>query len=458
MEVAPRTKEERGTSAIDRVALEWIAARPPVVIASLASRPTASSVYVPTSRVYLRNPGSPPRTSADRLGPRSERRDVMSARQVQLSTALVAALERAQRLLVELRPHRRQLYPADAPDPPRLRLVWRKGPPAALQAAVASLCQRALSSPPRPAERRFRPRGRARARSLGSRREPPMPSKAPGASRLGRDWIVFAGDGSSALSVVRCVEVARQFRAALIDHAGGPPAAVLRRDGDGSTVAVVPLPLVSRPQATVPLVGVALIWPRDLAVDDRRDVLRSIIRWELAAKTGGESGPANEGPPLILPLAPRPWRLRRVLDVPSNPSLRASTWCAPSRVWATATPIALTAAASIGPDPAAAARAAIVDDCRALGLPAPAAIEVDRKSILPGSTHTRFFVSLPDPAALTGRRALVHARLEFPSPVRGPVMLGAERAHGLGLCRPLFRNDEAPDSRKDGPMFDPWPF
>ncbi len=459
----PSPAEEGEPSAIDRVALEWISSRPPVVIASLASRPTASSVYVPTSRIHLRNPGSPTRESVERLRTSLERRDVMSARQAQLSTALVAALERAQRLLVELRPHRRQLYSVDAPDPPRLRLMWRRAPPAALQAALASLIQRALSFPPRPAERRPRPRARSRGRSIGPRREPPMPTEAPEASRLGRDWIVFAGAGSSALSAVRCVEISQRFRATLAHYAGQPPPTVLRNGDDGPTVAVVPLPLVSRPQATVPLVGVAVIWPRDLDLVARRDVLRGIIRWELTARTDDDPGLANEGPRLILPLTPRPWPLRRILDVPPNPSLRPSTWCAPSRVWATATPVALGTATPTEPLDADALHAAFVAECRRLGLPGSTAVEVKRASVLPGSIHTRFFPPYPGPTATadaptSGQRPLFHARLEFPYPVRGPLILGVGRDHGLGLCRPLSRNDESPDPRKDGPMFDPWPF
>ena len=34
------------------------------------------------------------------------------------------------------------------------------------------------------------------------------------------------------------------------------------------------------------------------------------------------------------------------------------------------------------------------------------------------------------------QRVKVHARLEFPMPVAGPVLLGAGRYYGLGLCRP----------------------
>ena len=38
-----------------------------------------------------------------------------------------------------------------------------------------------------------------------------------------------------------------------------------------------------------------------------------------------------------------------------------------------------------------------------------------------------------------GLRSLVHAVVRFPQPVRGPVVLGAGRFVGLGLCLPLDR-------------------
>jgi CRISPR-associated protein Csb2 len=40
------------------------------------------------------------------------------------------------------------------------------------------------------------------------------------------------------------------------------------------------------------------------------------------------------------------------------------------------------------------------------------------------------------PESLAGRQ-LTHAVIQFAEPVEGPVLLGAGRFLGLGLCRPL---------------------
>ena len=54
--------------------------------------------------------------------------------------------------------------------------------------------------------------------------------------------------------------------------------------------------------------------------------------------------------------------------------------------------------------------------------------------LVPGSPHSRSFHVKPR----TGRppRPLTHAEVEFPVKVRGPVLIGAGRYAGYGVCRP----------------------
>jgi CRISPR-associated protein Csb2 len=70
------------------------------------------------------------------------------------------------------------------------------------------------------------------------------------------------------------------------------------------------------------------------------------------------------------------------------------------------------------------------------GWPAPVRDDVVRSAVLPGSAKPRTFPRFPPD---TGRpqRVLVHARLEFAEPVRGPILAGAGRYLGLGLFRPM---------------------
>ena len=53
-----------------------------------------------------------------------------------------------------------------------------------------------------------------------------------------------------------------------------------------------------------------------------------------------------------------------------------------------------------------------------------------------GSVPARAFPAFPPEGGHGPRRVLVHATVEFPRPVRGPLLLGAGRYFGLGLFRP----------------------
>ena len=80
--------------------------------------------------------------------------------------------------------------------------------------------------------------------------------------------------------------------------------------------------------------------------------------------------------------------------------------------------------------------------CEHAGLPSPdpGRIQAGRHSAVRGSPPARPSAGEPPwarwklPRSLESRQ-LVHAVIEFDQPVRGPVLLGAGRFTGLGLCR-----------------------
>ena len=94
--------------------------------------------------------------------------------------------------------------------------------------------------------------------------------------------------------------------------------------------------------------------------------------------------------------------------------------------------------------------------CRNVGLPAPAraivrngseqreqlAVAVGKHSAIEGAPSAYPIGRAPRwtgwrlPKSLASRQ-LTHAVLQFAEPVRGPVILGAGRFAGLGLCRTL---------------------
>lgn len=99
-----------------------------------------------------------------------------------------------------------------------------------------------------------------------------------------------------------------------------------------------------------------------------------------------------------------------------------------SRRWASITPVVLDRHARDG----LADEDAIRRCCLNAGLPSPTSTHVLRSSVLPGAIDA---VRMPFLSRRDGRRRRqVHVVLDFPTPIRGPVRLGAGRFLGYGLC------------------------
>jgi CRISPR-associated protein Csb2 len=125
------------------------------------------------------------------------------------------------------------------------------------------------------------------------------------------------------------------------------------------------------------------------------------------------------------------WKVEVEEEAALNQSLRAATWTRPARVWRTVTPILLDRfPKKKGPG----VEEILAASCRRIGLPDPVGIEHGPYSTVDGVP--------PVPAFRLQRtgeeraRWGVHARLEFATTVRGPMVLGAGRYFGLGFLRP----------------------
>jgi len=77
----------------------------------------------------------------------------------------------------------------------------------------------------------------------------------------------------------------------------------------------------------------------------------------------------------------------------------------------------------------------IADGCEAIGLPQPREVVVTPVSAHPGVPPAYSFPRLTRKDGTERRHA--HAILVFDQPVRGPVLIGAGRYRGYGLCRPI---------------------
>ncbi len=253
------------------------------------------------------------------------------------------------------------------------------------------------------------------------------------------DWVVFERVGGSRPVSSRSMDLARALRGALLEQHGdaGLPATLSghaeRTPAEQPHVAFVPLPFVGQEHADGAIMGCALVLPRQLPASDRETLLRLVARWEKerADKRGNVTLAGGSLPPFIA---------RRV-DVAAKRSLSSELWCRASTRFITATPIALDKnPGNLRSNLDGTARKAaleaqhnISEAClRVVGV-RPASVEVSLAPLLSGAQHVRDFLPWP------GRtpRVRVHADIRFQERVRGPLLLGAGRYFGLGLCLPV---------------------
>ena len=430
----------RGEAPEERAALEWLEAQPPPAIrASEHSARTAPDVYVP--------PNDP--------GP---------------AKAMKAYL----RVLPEHRPRQPRRFPAARPDDPNLELVWPEAPDEetidALNAIAGCvgyvghsasltrcrfLAAEASGRKTVPARRRVYP-GRLRELEEAHRARPDRPMVRPGAPVCPEfeqlrgppdGWLVLEAVGGEVPDVRAAALVCRRLRQALMsgyrETGSGDdiPGIVSGHAPDGTParqphLSIAPMAFVGSPHADGRVFGFAVIPPAgadllriggfraafEAVAPYRADKQRRVLRLE---------APPPRGP---LHLAPAPD------EGDGRRSLRPGPYLEESRLWATATPIVLDRHLKRSDN--AEVRDLIARACEHAGLPSPdpGRIQAGRHSAVRGSPPARPSAGEPPwarwklPRSLESRQ-LVHAVIEFDQPVRGPVLLGAGRFTGLGLCR-----------------------
>jgi CRISPR-associated protein Csb2 len=140
----------------------------------------------------------------------------------------------------------------------------------------------------------------------------------------------------------------------------------------------------------------------------------------------------------------------RAFSIALSPTFESSRWSLdpelyirPGQLFATVTPIALDRHLKTqGEARQAEIIAQIASACRHIGLSEPKEIVPEKHSALEGAPSA--YPSSRSPAWMRWRlpvsiasRQLTHAMIHFAVPVEGPLILGAGRFVGLGLCRPL---------------------
>lgn len=194
-------------------------------------------------------------------------------------------------------------------------------------------------------------------------------------------------------------------------------------------LALVPLPFVGREHADGRLLGVALTLPRAVSQDEPARVLGHWLRdeYELPKRHRLFDGQWFEcGVELDTRESP-PW------------SLRQETWTGPARVWASVTPVVLDRHFN-GKDKWEHTAESVKDACKRIGLPRPQEVLLHPVSMfegVPRSNEFPYLIRKKD----GGRMSHAHAVIDFGEDVEGPVLVGAGRYRGYGLCRPLSQGD-----------------
>ena len=201
-------------------------------------------------------------------------------------------------------------------------------------------------------------------------------------------------------------------------------------------LAIVPLAFAGFPHADGRVLGFALIPPGGTTLDRIEGFRAAFERVARYALNGERRVLTLQGPPLTEPL-----RLTPVpRDGTQKRSLSSEPYLKPSRIWASATPVVLERHLKRKDD--AEMRELVASACENAGLPRPDPdrIRVGKHSAVEGLPSARPLAGEPSwtrwkaPKSLASRQ-LVHAIIDFGEDVRGPVLLGAGRFTGLGLCR-----------------------
>ena len=251
--------------------------------------------------------------------------------------------------------------------------------------------------------------------------------------------IVFKQCGGQRFTLLQTLDLSTAFRALLISTAEaiGPGAKAMvsghAEDGSvlGSThLAFLPLAHVGHEYADGHILGMALALPLGLGSEAEENIFATI------------AAAIDENACLSLKLGRKGVMDLSLLDDRTVAmGLLAETWCRPADTWATVTPIVLDRMAKGGGrDLEAWAAEQIIGACQRQGIPRPTMVELSAAPFLTGSAPC-FRRPAPGQFPLLVKKDgnsnwLFHARLLFPVPLRGPLVLGAGRYRGYGLCKP----------------------
>ena len=266
----------------------------------------------------------------------------------------------------------------------------------------------------------------------GYTRRPDDLLPAPAGTVFQPHLLVFTLRGR-AFTLPSTLRLLESFRGSLMAHCRRQPPPEWfsghRPDGAPSEqphMALLPLSFSGFPHADGRIMGLAIALPEGLDPAEAGNCLEDYL---IDAQTG-------------LPREHKLYNGRwfecdialQIAEIPPK-SLTPDTWTQPSKLWASVTPIVLDRHFK-GAAQWELAAENIKDACERIGLPRPREVILNGVAMHEGVPHARQFPALRRKSD-GGYRYHTHALLLFDQEVQGPVLVGAGRFRGYGLCRPL---------------------
>lgn len=266
------------------------------------------------------------------------------------------------------------------------------------------------------------------------------------------------------LNVERTLGLTAALRGALLkaNAAGGGrpesiPAWLSGHDADGTPTskphaALLALPFAKHKHADGHIMGLAIALPKGVALAERARGLRRLL---IDEETGDFTDVRLWGAGLP------DWTLRLETGPSPAQTLQNSTWTKPSTTWRSVTPIVLDRFPKTSrSDDRTAWQAEVIEivkqACLHGGLPEPDEVGIDSTSFVLGIPRAwaktrrlqgKFNTATAplgdgfpplEPKSSRSAKPQVHVRLRFSTKVSGPVLIGAGRFAGYGLCLPCF--------------------
>lgn len=297
-----------------------------------------------------------------------------------------------------------------------------------------------------------------------------QPDATPPRSDFDDRWVIFeyAESSPGGMPDLRAAAiVAKTFRDTLLSGyqrlglGQSIPEAISGHEADGSPsrkphLAIVPLAFAGFPHADGHVLGFALIPPREYNLLE--DIQFMKVLRSLSPVIEG-SATTNTGTRRLLTLKSKIGTHKdKAFAIDLSPvdealvtksSLYPWRYTTPANTFATVTPLVLDRyPKSTGQERNEEIANQVKKACRNIGLPEPIEVIPDKHSAIEGapsawgSGKAPHWVGWRVPGSLSNR-PLTHAFLRFEEKVKGPVLIGAGRYCGMGLCLPL-NTEEGP--------------